>query len=165
MAKKQEMNKTTFAPIPEDVSPNDIVMVRNGFNGHLIYVSSKTGEKFTWDSFGDEVEMELRELRSAKGSQKGFFEKNWFMFDEEYSWVIPYLGLTKYYEHAVPIDDMENIFQLTSSEIKKVCSQMNEWQKHSLKYMAREKYSNGEIDSLKVVKALEDGLDISLSEH
>lgn len=165
MVKKKETEEHTYAPVPEDVSPNDIIMVRNGFNGRLVYISSKTQEKFTWDSFGDEVEMELKELRTAKGSQKGFFEKNWFMFDEEYSWVIPYLGLTKFYEDTIPIEKMDELFSKSPSEIKRICAKLNKGQKESITYMAREKYSQGEIDSLKTISALEQGLGISLTDH
>ena len=164
MIKKQETEGKTFAPIPDDVSPNDIIMVRNGFNGRLIYVSSKTNEKYIWDSFGDENEMELKELRMVKGSQKGFFEKNWFMFDDEYSWVIPYLGLTKFYEDTISIDEMDDLFKKSPTEIKRVCSKLNTGQKESMRNKAREKYSNGDIDSLKTIRALEEGLNISLSD-
>lgn len=164
MAKKK-IDTQKFGDIPESVSPNDIVMVRNGFNGRLVYISPKTQEKYTWDSYGDEVEMEVKELRTAKGSQKGFFEKNWFMFDEEFSWVIPYLGLTKFYENTIPIDKLEEVFDKTPSEIKRLCLQMNDGQKHSFIYMAREKYANGEIDSMKTISALETGLGINLIER
>lgn len=165
MAKQKDIETLTFSPIPDDVSPNDIVMVRNGFNGRLVYVSSKTGEKYSWDEYGDEVEMEIKELRTAKGSQKGFFEKNWFMFDEEYSWVIPYLGLSKYYEHTIPIEKLEGIVDRTPAEIKRICAHMTSGQKDSFTYMVRRKMADGEIDSTKTIKALEEGLGVSLSER
>ena len=159
------INKPKYADIPESVAPEDIVYVRNGFNGMLTYISNRTGETYVWDEYGDEVEMDIRELRAAKGAQKGFFEKNWFMFDYEYSWVIPYLGIAKYYENTIAIDDLPKIFDKKPSEIKKICEKMPRGQKKSFSYMAREKYRNGEIDSLKTVSALEEGLGISLSEH
>ena len=38
--------------IPKDIDPNQIVTVRNGFQGRLVYKSKRTGERFVWDSFG-----------------------------------------------------------------------------------------------------------------
>lgn len=154
-----------FAQIPDNVSPEDIVYVRNGFNGTLTYISTRTGETYVWDAYGDEVEMDIRELRTAKGAQKGFFEQNWFMFDEEFSWVIPYLGVTKYYENTIPIDELMDILDKKPTEIKKLCAKMPKGQKHSLAYMVQEKYRNDEIDSLKTIAALEEGLGISLSKE
>lgn len=165
MATKKQVDKKTYPPIPENVDPNDIVMVKNGFNGHLVYISPRTQERYAWDSFGDEVEMELRELRSAKGSQKGFFENNWFMFDDEYSWVIPYLGVSKYYEDALTIDQLEAVFTKTPSEIKRICAQLNNGQRESFIYMTKERYANGELDSMKTISALEVGLNIKLTER
>lgn len=162
--KAKAVPKPKFAEAPEAVDPNSIVMVRNGFNGRLIYVSTKTGEKFTWDSLGDEVEMELKELRTAKNSQKKFFENNWFMFDYEYSWVIPYLGVTKMYENAITIDELRELVKKRPSEIKKICEKANDGQKRTLRYMAKELYANDEIDSLKTIAAFEEGLGITLSE-
>lgn len=163
--KAKGSTKKKYADIPEDVTPNDIVMVRNGFNGRLVYVSTKTGEKYVWDSFGDETEMEVKELRTAKNSQKSFFENNWFMFDDEYSWIIPYLGVSKLYDNAMTIENLQGVFKKTPTEIKKFCAKLNDAQKKTLVYMVKESYANGEIDSLKTLSALEDGLGIFLSER
>ena len=165
MATRKKKTTQTFAPIPENVNPNEIVMVRNGFNGHLVYISPRTQERYSWDGYGDEVEMEIRELRSAKGSQKAFFENNWFMFDDEYSWVIPYLGVSKYYENAVTVEQLEEIIDKSPSEIKKWCARLNEGQRDSFVLMVKEKYFNGEIDSMKTITALETGLGIKLIER
>ena len=165
MATKKTINKKTYAPIPEHIEPTDIIMVRNGFSGKLVYVNPRTQERFAWDSFGDEVEMELRELRNAKGSQKAFFENNWFMFDDEYSWIIPYLGVTKYYDNALSIDEIEKIFTKAPATIRRICDELNEGQRESVVHMARAKYALGEIDSLKTIGALEEGLGINLTER
>ena len=163
--KSKVVPKNKFADIPENVDPNQIIMVRNGFNGRLIYVSTKTGEKYVWDALGDEAEMDIKELRSAKGSQKRFFEDNWFMFDDEYSWVIPYLGVTKYYENALSVDDLQDFTSKTPSEIKKICTSLGEGQRKTVTYLVRQLFEEGKIDSMKTVSALEEGLGISLIER
>lgn len=150
---------------PSDVDPHQIITVKNGFNGILVYISSKTGEKFVWDSFGAEQEMELGEIRNAKNSAKAFFINNWFMFDEEYQWVIDYVGARMYYKNAVSLDNIDEIFGLEPDEIKARIESMTAGQKQTLAYMAREKKANKEIDSYKVVAALENALGIKLSEE
>lgn len=148
--------------VVKEIDPNQYVTVRNGFQGKLVYKSSRTGEHFVWDGFGSEQEMELKELRDAKNSRKKMFINNWFMFDED--WIIDYLGVGQYYKNCVKIDDFDSIFTKTPAEIKKIISGMSEGQKKSVSYRARQLIHDGEIDSRKSITALEDALNIELIE-
>ena len=150
--------------VPKDVDLHQYITVKNGFHGMLIYKSSKTGEQFLWDGFGTEQEIELLELRNAKNSSKAFFINNWFMFDDEFDWVIDYLGMRQYYKYAVSLDGFDEIFKKTPSEIKKIIKEMSRGQKSSLAYRASDLINSGEIDSRKVIAALEDALGIELIE-
>ncbi len=154
------------APIVvKEIDPNQIIVVRNGFHGNLIYVSPRTGEKFTWSEFGDDQEIELRELRNAKSSKRAFFENNWFMFDEEYAWVISYLGVDRYYKNAIPIESFDDVFSKSPAEIEKTIAKLSDGQKKSVMYRAKELISNGEIDSNKAISALEKALGVELVER
>jgi len=161
--------ETEIAAEPEKVIPKEIdihqyIPVRNGFHGMLIYKSRRSGETFTWGEFGDIQEMELQELRNAKSSSKDFFINNWFMFDDDYAWVIGYLGLGQFYRHAVSLDAFDGIFTMTPAAIRKTVGEMSDGQKASLVYRANELVASGEIDSRKVIAALEDALGIDLIE-
>lgn len=151
--------------IPKDVDPTTIITVKNGFQGKLVYTSSRTKETYIWDSFGDEQEMELRELRNAKSSAKQFFANNWFMFNDEDSWVVQYLGLNQYYKYAIKLEDFDDIYSKDPEEIKSVVDGMSVGQRKSLSYRTRELVSSGEIDSRKVISALEEALNIELIER
>lgn len=149
--------------VPKEVDLGQYITVRNGFHGKLVYKSSRTGEKFVWDSFGAEQEMELRELRNAKNSVKGYFKNNWFIFDEP--WVVEYLGLKNFYKNSLGIESFDEIFKKDSDEIKQILTEMSDGQKKSVAYRASELIANGEIDSLKTITALEESLGIELIEH
>ena len=156
--------RATSRPIvAKDVDLNQYIPVINGFHGMLIYVSKRTGEEFRWESFGDEQEIELIELRNAKSAAKGFFINNWFMFDDE--WVIDYLGVRQYYKNAIRIEDFDNIFLKSPSEIKSIIGEMSEGQKRSAAYRARQLVNEGTIDSRKTISALEEALGIELIER
>lgn len=150
------------AIIPKDIDSSQYVIVRNGFQGKLIYKSRKTGEIFVWDGFGTEQEMELRELRNAKNSYKKFFINNWFMFDED--WIVDYLGVRQFYKNAIPIDDFDDIFTQKPTELKKTIAGLSDGQKRSVAYRAMELIAKREIDSLSVINALESALNIELIE-
>lgn len=151
--------------IPKEIDPTQMIVVRNGFQGRLVYISSRTHEKYIWDSFGGEQEIELRELRNAKNSAKKFFMNNWFMFDPEYEWVIDYLGLTQYYKNAIRIDSFDDVFKKKPEEVKKIIANLSNGQKNSLAYRARQMVADEEIDSHKMIAALESALNIELIER
>lgn len=163
-APEKKVSEQQAKPIsPKDIDLHQYITVRNGFQGKLVYVSQKTGEHFVWDSFGGEQEMELIELISAKNTSKKFFINNWFMFDED--WVIDYLGLRQYYKYAIKIEDFDDVFKLTPAEIKKTISALAKGQKKSVAYRAKQLIAKEEIDSRKVINALEEALGIELIER
>jgi hypothetical protein len=153
--------KTSY--VPTQVDPHTIVTVRNGFQGQLIYKSQKTGERFVWDGFGAEQDMEIGELRNAKSSNKKFFENNWFMFDEE--WIVEYLGLGKFYRFAISVDGFDDFFKKTPEELEEALSQLSDGQKKSVAYRARQLIAEGEIDSNKIISTLERCLGTELVER
>ena len=148
--------------VVKDIDPEQYVVVRNGFQGRLIYKSKRNGEKFVWESFGDEQEMQLRELKNAKNSSKRFFTDNWFMFDE--NWVIDYLGVRQFYKHAIDIDDFDSIVSMPADKLKETLSNLSAGQKKSVKYRAIELISSGDIDSRKTIAAIEEALGVELIE-
>lgn len=160
---KKAAEKTVKPIVPKDIDPEQYVTVRNGFQGRLVYVSKHTGERFVWDQFGAEQEMELRELKNAKNSYKKFFENNWFMFDED--WIVDYLGVQRFYRNAVRIEDFDEIFQKDAKTIYEIISDMSDGQKKSVAYRARVLIADGAIDSNKAITALEESLGVELVER
>lgn len=160
---KKAAEKTVKPIVPKDIDPEQYVTVRNGFQGRLVYVSKHTGERFVWDQFGAEQEMELRELKNAKNSYKKFFENNWFMFDED--WIVDYLGVQRFYRNAVRIEDFDEIFQKDAKTISEIISDMSDGQKKSVAYRARVVIADGAIDSNKAITALEESLGVELVER
>lgn len=160
---KKAAEKTVKPIVPKDIDPEQYVTVRNGFQGRLVYVSKHTGERFVWDQFGAEQEMELRELKNAKNSYKKFFDNNWFMFDED--WIVDYLGVQRFYRNAVRIEDFDEIFQKDAKTISEIISDMSDGQKKSVAYRARVLIADGAIDSNKAITALEESLGVELVER
>lgn len=147
----------------KELNPTDTIVVRNGFCGKLEYISKKTGERYVWGAFGDEQEMELSELKSARNSVKSFFENNWFMFDDPE--VIGYLNVDRYYKSALSLRGFEKVFFLPVEEMEEKISKISLGQKKSLAYHAKKLIASGEIDSRKTIAAVEQALGLELIEH
>lgn len=146
--------------IKQNLDPNTIVTVKNGFQGHLIYKSRRTNERFEWESFGDEQDMDLQELKNAKNSSKAFFVNNWFLIDDPE--VLDYLGVSQYYKYALNFASFDDLFKKSPDDIKDTISYLSVGQKKSIAYRAKELIANGVIDSIKVINALENSLSIEL---
>lgn len=146
-----------------DLDPHMIVTVRNGFPGMLCYVSKKTGEEFRWDEYGAEQDMELSELKDAKNTKKVYFENNYFLIDDPA--VLDYLGVSHFYRYASRNFGFEKLFDKTPAEIKADLASMNDGQKRSVAYRARQLIKDGGLDSIKKITALEEALGVELIER
>lgn len=149
--------------VKQSLDPNTVVTVKNGFNGMLVYKSKKTGETFKWDEFGDEQDMDIAELKNARNSYKQFFENNWFLFDDPE--IIDYLNVGKFYKNALNIKGFEELFKLTPEKITAKVKKLSEGQKRSVAFRAKQLIAEGEIDSIKVIDALEKSLSVQLIER
>ena len=159
-----EVSETTKKPVvPKEIDPNQIITVRNGFQGRLVYKSKRTGERWSWESFGAEQDMELSELKNARNSNKKYFINNWFMFDED--WVIDYLGMRQYYKNSLNIQDFDQLFKKPVGEIEDIISKLSEGQRKSVAYRAKQLIAEEEIDSNRVINTLEKCLCVELVER
>lgn len=158
---KQEEKRESYKPKQFDL--NQVVTVRNGFQGRLVYRSAKTGERFVWDGFGSEQDMEISELRSARNAHKRYFENNWFLFDDPE--VVEYLGLRQFYKNALSVDNFDDIFRLSPDALKERLNKLSAGQKKSVAYRAKQLIAEDEIDSIKVINALEECLGVELIER
>ena len=159
-----ELNRPEKRPaVPKDVDPHQIVTVRNGFHGRLVYKSPKTGERFVWEDFGAEQDMEVAELRNAKSANKKYFENNWFMFDEP--WIVDYLGMGKFYKFSISIEGFDALFEKPVAEIEETIAKLSDGQKKSIAYRAKQLIAEGGIDSNKTITTLEKCLGTELVER
>ena len=159
-----EVSETTKKPVvPKEIDPNQIITVRNGFQGRLVYKSKRTGERWSWESFGAEQDMELSELKNARNSNKKYFINNWFMFDED--WVIDYLGMRQYYKNSLNIQDFDQLFKKPVGEIEDIISKLSAGQRKSVAYRAKQLIAEEEIDSNRVINTLEKCLGVELVER
>lgn len=147
----------------KEIDPHMIVTVRNGFQGRLVYKSRKTGERFVWETFGAEQDMEIGEVRNARNSNKKYFSNNWFMFDEP--WIVDYIGVSQYYKNAILIAEFDDVFALPADEVAEKINGLSDGQKKSVAYRARQLIAEEEIDSNKVIAALEHALGVELVER
>ena len=137
--------------------------LRNAFPGGLIYRDSRTGLMYKWSNEGDIEYVELGELRTARNTQPKFFENNWWEIDEVR--VLEWLNATKFYKDSLMLKDFDVLFSKSPDEIISIVAKIPEAQRENLILRVRAKVAAGEIDSLKVVRALGEALGVKLTEE
>ncbi len=137
---------------------DDLIEVKNGFNGRLIFKNTRNGEVYEWSEFGEVQEIPFSDLKYAKATNKDFYIKNWFLIDDED--VIKTLGVSKYYANALKEEEFDKLFDLSPAEIVSRINKLSNGQKRSLTYKVCSMYKNGKLDSIKVINALEKSLGV-----
>lgn len=148
------------------------VWVTSNCYGELIYVS-KTGNQIVWSNFRSKHPVSLDELLVMRNTQRTFFEKNWIMisgfadpeFENEFSVeeILEFLQIKQYYSSVLCPEDIEDVFKLSADEIEKRVPNMSSGVKNAILIRANDLIQSGELDSLRVITALEKSLGNELS--
>lgn len=139
---------------------NARVPVRSAVYGKLTYIDPRTKLKYTWNEFGQTEYLELQELRTARNSYPDFFINRWWEIDDTNA--LKWLDAEKFYNGSLSVDDFDSLFTKTPEEIKAVVAMMPAAQKVNFGLRAKELIERGDIDSMRVVRALEESLNLKL---
>jgi hypothetical protein len=136
------------------------VPCRNLTSGRLTYISKKTGLETVWSAFGDEEYLDVAELLTMKSSQPKFLKEPWLFVDDED--VAEYLGLKELYRTIIPIDEVDDFFDLTVSEARKILPKLPKGMKSLIGEKARQGIQNETLNNIQLVKLLEQELNLDL---
>lgn len=165
MEQKKNTGATSVAPSRKSaptISVNEEILVYNGFDGPLSYISKRNGATLFFEAFGDSDYIQFGELQTMRATQPAFFENNWILIDDDE--VLEALSATKYYTNSLRIGEFDSVFDKTAKQIREIVSKVPTAQKVVLYRMARAKVESGEIDSKQKIKALEEAFGVSLTE-
>lgn len=123
------------------------------------------GAKEEWHKLGYVGTFFGTPVVAAPQRHKKFFDHNWFVFDEEYDWVIDFLGVRAFYNNIINLEGIDALLKKTPKKIEKELATLTNGQKRTVAYRAMEMIRNKEIDSLSVIEVLEKGLGIALVER
>lgn len=149
----------------EDFPLLKVVNVRSNFKGTLIYVSKKTGYEVEWLEYGESNYMTIEELQVMRNTQRKFFENNWISLDDpDAEDILRFLQVDKYYEHAINVDELDDVFTWGVDRILEDIPQMASGTKESIAYRAIELIGSRDLDSIKTIEALEKAIGCELIE-
>lgn len=160
-SKKNKTLKKNAKQETKKYDDHDLVLVKNGTSGELVYIAPRTGVTYIFDSFGDEQEIPFGELKATRmGNYATFFKRQWFLIDDQE--VIKQLGIEKYYKDQLSYNELNEIFNLSKEDIVERVKNISEYQRDTLGYLTVKKIKNNEINDLNVIRSLEDVLHTKL---
>ena len=142
--------------------PTDLVTCRSVVNGRTFMEGAASLLHYTWTDFGDEVDVEYRDLVAAVRNKSGYITRPFFVvmdddFIEEFSF------LKEIYAKQYSAKDLAKILSLDVDEMVEEVKTLPGNVKDILKGIASTWIENGRLDSFKKIKALDEILDTDLS--
>jgi len=134
----------------EELIPCHSIMV-----GKTFMTGIKTGNTYVFESMGAETEIEYQDLVAAINVNSTFLFKPFIVVDDE-DFINQSPKLKKYYDNMYSVDDLSQIFRLPVNKIVEELDRLPEGAKQSIKSLASEYIANGKLDSVKVIKTIDD---------
>lgn len=133
----------------------DGILCRSVTPGALFVDGPKSGMLYTFSNYGDETEIEYRDLKAMVMTQSvRLFSPNFVVEDEDFIAEVPQLA--KFYEKQFTIKDLRKILFLPIDEMLDAIKNLPANAKDNLKSLAATAIDNGSLDSIRKIKALDE---------
>ena len=163
ITKKEEPPKKEEAPKKKEFKDSDGVRCRSVVSGNLFVEGLKTKMIYTWTDYGDETEMEYRDLVAAVRSRdKAVYEPRFIVEDKDFLEEFP--ALEKFYSDRFTTKDIRAILNMSIDAMLEAIEKLPKGAVDSLKTIAAKQVASGELDSVNKIKALDKlfGTDLNL---
>lgn len=161
--KINEEVEQTAKPTKKVFEPSDGITCRSVTHGILFVDGLKTSMKYTFTDYGDETDIEYRDLVAlVRARNKAVYNPRFIIMDEDFIAEYPTLG--KFYKDHFATKNIKEILDMPDRQMKEAISKLPKGAVESLKSMAVSQIVSGEIDSIRKIKALDEafGTDLSL---
>jgi hypothetical protein len=142
--------------------PTDLITCRSVVNGRVYMEGSASLLHYTWMDFGDEVDVEYRDLVAAVRNKSGYIMRPFFVIMND-DFIQEFSFLKEIYAKQYSAKDLAKILSLDVNEMTEEIKGLPGNVKEILKGIASTWIENGRLDSFKKIKALDELLDTDLS--
>ena len=161
--------QTEEAIAPVEVAPqkrkfknDDGVLCRSITVGGLYLDGVKSGNFYSWVDYGDEVDVEYCDLVAMiRGKSKFVFAPLVIIDDDDFIEEFP--QLKKFYDDQYTVKDLEGILDLKPNDMIATIKTLPKGALNSLKSIASTRISEGRLDSMTKIKALDEFFNTNLA--
>jgi hypothetical protein len=153
--------KVVQKPKKRNVDRDEYVDVMSNTTGKLFY-SSRTGAEFVFTEYGQTDQIQVSELINMNNKNPRYLKEPWLIIMDED--VVQFLGLSKVYENIIMPEEFETFFNRPVEEIEAFIRKAPKGMTQLIVSMAQTKVQDGTLDSMRVVKLINDifGTDLTI---
>lgn len=159
-----EVKKARTAKVEKKkFAQTDGVTCRSVVQGGVYLTGSKSKIPYSWSDYGDRTDVEYYDLVSLVHERSGYIF-NPFIIIEDEDFIAEFPQLQKFYSENYSIKDLSDILALDTVRMEEAINTLPKTAMDSLKKVAANQVSLGQIDSVAKIKALDRifGTDLNL---
>lgn len=160
--KKQTESSAPATKTKKVFEQTDRILCHSVTQGQLYVDSSKTKQTYFFSENGDECEIEYRDLAGLVRERSAFVYHPYFLIDDP-DFVAEFPQLEKFYTDHYEMSELNDILDLPVDEMLAKLKKLPAGALENIKILASSQVSNGQLDSVKKIKALNEFFDIDLN--
>lgn len=151
-----ELNQVkSLEPAPKKWANDEGVRCRSITSGPLYFMGQKSNILYTFSNEGDTTDVEYQDLVAAIRSNSVYITKPYFVI-EDAEFVSKYPQVKKIYDSLYSIQDLREVFNLSPAAMKSTILSLPEGAKETIKTLASQMISSGQLDSIKKIAILDE---------
>ena len=160
---EEEVTVKEAKPKKKVFSQNDGINCRSVVQGSLYMQGLKTEMIYSWTDYDDVSEVEYRDLVVAVRSKSKFIYNPWIIIEDE-DFLNEFPQLKKFYDESHSVKELRQILDMPVDQMTAAIEKLPSGAFESLKSIAAKQVSNGILDSVSKIKALDNlfGTDLNL---
>lgn len=131
------------------------VMCRSSVIGGLWLDGPKSKLTYRWIEYGDEEEVEYKDLVALVRSKSSYIYNPMFIIEDE-DFIEEFPQLKKFYDEQYSVKELSDVLKLPINSMVATINTLPAGAIESLKNIASTQVVNGELDSVKKIKALDE---------
>lgn len=155
LSKEDETPETPKKKEKKKFQQSDLIMCRSVTTGGLFLEGSKTKQLYQWNDYGDESEVEYRDLVAEVRLKSNFVFAPWFIVEDD-DFIEEFPQLKQFYAQYLSVKDLREILNLPVSQMARRISELPQGAKESLRTLAASMIKSGAIDSVSKIKKLDE---------
>lgn len=134
----------------------DGILCRSITVGALFLDGMKSKNSYVWSTYGDVTEVEYQDLSAmVRSRNNGYIYGPLFVIEDD-DFINEFPVLKKFYDDQYTVKELEGILNLSINDMIATIRSLPKGAFESLKSIASTKVVNGELDSIRKVKALDE---------
>ena len=161
-----EIEDVDDVPVPKaekkTFHADDMILCRAVAAGLTCMEGRTTNMVYIFRDYGDECEIEYRDLAAAVRAHSDFIYKPYFIVEDQ-DFVDQFSELKKFYTEKFTVKELTDIIGMSEDGMESAIEVLPKGAKEQLINIVSTKIANGELDSIRKIKTLQRLLDVDFS--